>query len=318
LEAPPDEAPVAPILSYQRPVPELIRARVSVRSYTPEPLPPGARKGLQEACGALGRGPLGTECRFGLVDSEAQAGSPAIRLGAYGTIRGARIFLVGLARRAEHDLEDFGYLFEQLILKATELGLGTCWLGGAFNRGAFARAMKLEAGEILPAISPVGIAAGSRAALDRLIRAGAGSARRKPWPQLFFADRWDRPLPQEELPGGAPGVAGAGSTDGASGAVEEALEMVRLAPSASNRQPWRVLCERGVQGERYHFFLRRSPGYRALTRLELQRIDMGIAMAHFELSLRAASVPGRWIVEPPPTASGPGAPRYVASWIAVG
>ena len=36
---------------------------------------------------------------------------------------------------------DFGYVFEWLILRATDLGLATCWLGGTFKRGAFGQAV---------------------------------------------------------------------------------------------------------------------------------------------------------------------------------
>ena len=82
----------------------------------------------------------------------------------------------------------------------------------------------------------------------------------------------------------------------------EALETLRLAPSASNRQPWRAL----VAGEQVHLYLRRTPGYHRAGGMDLQRLDIGIAMAHLELALRAADPGkagrGRW--EPP----GPGEP----------
>jgi hypothetical protein len=68
--------------------------------------------------------------------------------------------------------------------------------------------------------------------------------------------------------------------------------MVRLAPSASNKQPWRCL----KVGPRIHFFLLRSPGYRTMNPADFQRIDMGIAMAHFDLAMAVSGVAGLWRV----------------------
>jgi hypothetical protein len=76
----------------------------------------------------------------------------------------------------------------------------------------------------------------------------------------------------------------------------KALEMVRISPSASNRQPWRVV----QRGRVWHFYLRRTPGYppgiaKSLFNLaDLQRIDMGIAMSHFALPLLESGVSGSW------------------------
>ena len=96
-----------------------------------------------------------------------------------------------------------------------------------------------------------------------------------------------------------------------------ALEMVRLGPSASNRQPWRVV----KGGEKWHFYLQRSPGYqeRRLVKLyttaDLQRIDMGIAMCHFELTLKELGLEGKWVVEDPSSVEGDGFLEYSATWV---
>jgi hypothetical protein len=71
--------------------------------------------------------------------------------------------------------------------------------------------------------------------------------------------------------------------------------MVRLGPSASNRQPWRIIRD----GNDWHFYLRRTPGYgernTSLLKLaDLQRVDMGIAMCHFELTARELGLSGEW------------------------
>lgn len=59
-------------------------------------------------------------------------------------------------------LEALGYSFESLILYATSLGLGTCWLGGTFDHSGFASAMDLKEGYLFPAISPIGHFSGKK------------------------------------------------------------------------------------------------------------------------------------------------------------
>jgi nitroreductase len=311
------------VLRLAHPIRELVRARVSIRSYAGEPVSGPAREELVRACGLLERGPLGSACRFVLLElagrgrasgarpagaGAAQAGAaPAAaasaagprRLGTYGMIRGARTFLAGAVRSADRALEDFGYLLELLVLKATDLGLGTCWLGGTFNRSAFARAIGLRKGELIPAVTPVGLSAERRDLLEQVIRFGAGSARRRPWAALFFDGRWDAPLQAEEA-----------------GPYAEPLEALRLAPSASNRQPWRIL--RQERGGPFHLFLRRTPGYGLAAGSALQRLDMGIAMAHFDLAASEAGLRGAWtrLEEPAAPAGRPGLPgtQYIATW----
>jgi hypothetical protein len=70
------------------------------------------------------------------------------------------------------------------------------------------------------------------------------------------------------------------------------LEMIRLAPSASNKQPWRII----KTGDTFHFYLKRTPGYGKISKgVDLQLIDMGIAMSHFELSCQELGMKGHWV-----------------------
>ena len=57
-------------------------------------------------------------------------GQNAVKLGTYGFIKGAYSFIASSTVREEFALESLGYQMEKIVLKATELGLGTCWLGG--------------------------------------------------------------------------------------------------------------------------------------------------------------------------------------------
>jgi hypothetical protein len=96
----------------------------------------------------------------------------------------------------------------------------------------------------------------------------------------------------------------------------KALEMVRLGPSASNKQPWRIVKHNGF----WRFYLRRTPGYREdlikriLDLCDLQRLDMGIAMCHFELTARELGLEGEWVVETDLDTNHDELTEYIVSW----
>ena len=93
--------------------------------------------------------------------------------------------------------------------------------------------------------------------------------------------------------------------------------MVRLGPSASNKQPWRIL----RIGRSWHFYLQRTPNYREgflyrmFTQADLQRIDMGIAMCHFELTARELGLPGMWVNTNPGIDKLDDLTEYIVSWV---
>ena len=282
---------------HEESIVEVIRRRYSCRSYEKTPLPPEMRTQLAEFCTAQTRGPFGAPVRFLLISATEEDRTALKGLGTYGFIKNPTAFIAGAVTRGPHDLEDFGYLLELLVLRATALGLGTCWLGGSFTRSSFARALALREEEVLPAVVAVGLPGERPRLVDRVIQRGAGSEHRLPWDQLFFEGEFGTPL-----------------TPTQAGPYAEALEMVRLGPSASNRQPWRVLKGDGA----WHFYLQHNPGYRKqmqlVTAVDLQRVDVGIAMSHFTLTAEAAGLHGAWETRPAPTPPDPDI-EYIGSWV---
>ena len=126
------------------------------------------------------------------------------------------------------------------------------------------------------------------------MRRFAGSDHRKPWSELFFANAFSTPLTQAQA-----------------GKYRDVLENMRLAPSASNKQPWRVLYDTKLINT-FHFFLERSLQYKMLGIFHLQDIDMGIAMSHFEITAKDQGLAGSWKVDT-------NAPKeksldYIVSW----
>jgi nitroreductase len=272
---------------------DVIRRRVSCRTFDGRPIDGKAKEKLREFLRSNTRGPFGNPLRFELIDLTETERAELKSLGTYGVIKGAGLYIAGAVSKGPRAMEDFGFGMERNLLYATALGLGTCWLGGTLNRAGFARKISLSPEEFMPAISPVGYPADKRSLTDRAFRFMAKSDKRKPWGELFFDKQPGNPLVKDKA-----------------GACGQALESVRIGPSASNRQPWRIIRE----GASWHFFLARTPGYdKMLGEIRLQEVDMGIALCHFELAAQELEIQGSWKVAKP--AFDAGTLEYVMSWV---
>ena len=175
-----------------------------------------------------------------------------------------------------------GFVLERFCLEALELGLGTVLLGGTLNRDAFDRAMDLRPGEGMPLAAPLGFPAEKMSLRERAMRKGVAADRRLPFGEVFFDGSFDRPLTQERA-----------------GRLALPLELVRLAPSAANRQPWRAVVGEG----RVVFYLRRGKLMVSERAGDMQKADLGIALCHFLLGCEAAGLRARVSAEAGPACS---------------
>ncbi|MDO4280259.1 MAG: nitroreductase family protein [Peptococcaceae bacterium] len=267
-----------------------IRSRKSVRSYAPEPLSAHDDAILDVALHTASN-PFGeTVHLYKLAQDTAARGE---RLGTYGIIRGAQTFIGASAQPTPLAPLALGYEVEQVILRLTAAGLGTVWLGGTFKRSAFARAMGVPASEWFPAIVPVGVAAAKRGSAERLMRVVAKSDQREAWRDLFTEDGFQIQLSEE-----------------AAGRYALPLEMLRLAPSALNAQPWRVV----KAGRAFHFFETHKTGS-SVNEARLKGVDLGIAIAHFHLTAQALDLAGHFAVQPLAGVHIPENTIYHISWI---
>lgn len=273
---------------------DAIKKRFSCRTYKNIPLRDEDRQELNEFLLANVRGPFGNRVRFQIVDLAEREQEEIKTLGTYGFIKGASVFILGAVAKGERDMEDYGYCMEKNILAATQLGLGTCWLGGTFNRSASASRIKKRDDEVVPAITPVGYPEERKSIMDRAIRFVVKAHNRMAWEELFFEGDTRSPLER-----------------GVAGRFALPLECVRIGPSASNRQPWRVV--KAKEPNVFHFYLKRTPGYaEKYPGVSLQDVDMGIAMCHFEVAFQEMDLKGGWqrIPDAPPQRG----LEYIVSW----
>jgi nitroreductase len=267
----------------------LIVTRQSYRTYDPSPLVSAVREQLGSACAELNKGLLGEPARFQLIARPAEE-LRRMKLGA-GAITNPAGLLAGAVKNSPMAWVSYGYLMEQLLLKATDLGLGTCW-AAMFAPNAIT-GIGLTGDEICPAVVTVGYLPHAPTLKERLIRSVIRADQRKTWEELFFRDNRDDPLSR-----------------GQSGNYAVALDMVRYAPSAGNKQPWRVIKARSIPV--FNFYLKpASPTYE---KRHLHDVDLGIALCHFELGAREMALKGSWqLLDTAGLPPFPGA-RYIMSW----
>lgn len=268
-----------------------IQERISVRTFDENEMSPLASDELEQYIDEVNLN-IKTAAKIQIIRNDAK-GEDSQKLGTYGVIKGTDTFIAAIVEGDEVDAVELGFELEKIILFATGLGLGTCWMGGTFNRKDFEQYMALKENEKLVILIAIGYKKERKSLIESTMRILAKSDQRKPSTELFFDQNTDTALDLGRV-----------------GDYARVLEMVRIAPSASNKQPWRIIKE----GASYHFYLYRTPGY-GLMNYDLQLNDIGIAKCHFELAARELGLDGHWAkVE---LNSHPTNWDYVDSWVSL-
>lgn len=270
---------------------ESVKKRYSVRNYKEQEVELDKRKAIESFVNSLDN-PFGKKVNFHYLDNREMKDEE--KLGTYGVIKGAMQYIGTTIKLEPMALEALGYELEAVILYLAHLELGTCWLGGTFNRKGFAKAMNIEEDEIFPIITPYGYAATKKHMKEIVMRKMIKADQRKEWNQLFYINDFQTTLTKEKA-----------------GDLEVPLEMVRLGPSASNKQPWRIL----IKDNACHFYEYKQPGYSDSFPYDIQRVDMGIAAAHFDFSVKEKGLKGYFDTECEPELELPDHMEYVFSWI---
>ena len=232
---------------------EAIEKRISCRAYRDEPLPEDTVRLLEEKARALSEDSGIRICIC--ADPE----KPAVKLSA--AMFSGRVYCCAALIGGSDPLsaERIGYYGQALVLYATQLGLGTCWVAGTFDRKSVD--VSLAPGEKLWDVIPIGYAAEKTPKKQIMIRA---AIRRKGRELEEFVES---DLPFAELPDW----------------VQRGAEAIRLGPSAVNQQPVNVLWENGCAKAKLR---KRGHG--------LEYNDLGIAKKQFELGAASCGVRGTW------------------------
>jgi len=249
-----------------------IPVRRSRRRYKPIPLEPAQLAQLQTVCREFRPYPQARAEMITKPPDEVLRGIVA----SYGKIKGAQALIAFIGDTDERYVnEKIGYTGEGIVLEATAMGLGTCWVGGSlfFRRGLAESIVGAGKNERVFAVTPVGYAVRELSLGERVQTAFGMFHRRKPLAEMVLG------LGEKQWPDW----------------IKSALEAARLAPSAVNRQPWRFYVERNS--------ITISVDSSLLEWGISKRLDCGIAMLHIEVAALDSGVKGRWeLLEAPQVA----------------
>jgi nitroreductase len=140
---------------------ELVRKRRSIRRYSPAPLPKDTLETVLEAA-RLAPSSGNKQCWRYVIVTERDIKRKLAEAGEMFADE-APVIIVACAdptashRQAgmDHYLVDIGISFEHLILAATSLGLGTCWIGG-FDEEIFKKILDVPDDVRVVAYTPLG------------------------------------------------------------------------------------------------------------------------------------------------------------------
>lgn len=164
---------------------------------------------------------------------------------SYGMFKNVSNYIALVGNKKDEDLvEKLGYYGEKLVLEATMLNLGTCWVGGTYDK----KSCKYEVNEneTLLGIITLGYSPESRPLKERMVYS---IIRRKTKliQEMLMSDRKN---PAWLLHG---------------------MEAVQKAPSAINQQPVRFVYKESILTAE------------VIEKLGYEKMDLGIAKLHFEI-----------------------------------
>lgn len=204
---------------------EILQRRHSVRSFTEQPLSAEVVKKLKAEITMTNTQEQGIKFQLITDDPEPLKGFSK----SYGIFENPRNYMAAVVDTATPDiLERAGYFAEKFVIKAVELGLGTCFVGGTYNQSAVKA--QLRAGERVLFLVLLGYPKEKSRALANLM---VGFIHRKKIDaRQFFEPSSGYGAAVAEFP-----------------ILLEGLEAVACAPSALNKRPARVFVSE-VNGER--------------------------------------------------------------------
>ncbi|MGB3366207.1 MAG: nitroreductase family protein [Acidaminobacteraceae bacterium] len=142
--------------------------------------------------------------------------------------------------------ENIGYVGEKLILKLTELGIGSCWIGAPIKRNAFANNFEVHGKEKYVIMIAIGY----------------------PLTDFDFVSKRIRMTHDEIFVGSIKDE------------HKKAIEALRIAPSAVNSQPWIVYGD----NDTWDVYIKYKSGLFGSMLKRMNKIDIGIGFSHMLLA----------------------------------
>lgn len=128
---------------------EAIKIRHSVRSYSDRPIEGETEKELRSFIEQCNRE---SGLNIQLCSNEPKAFSTL--MAHYGSFQNVKNYIALIGKKGDNLSETCGYYGEKIVLRATQLGLNTCWVALTFSRGK--TACSIRNGEKLVCVIAIG------------------------------------------------------------------------------------------------------------------------------------------------------------------
>jgi nitroreductase len=250
---------------------EALLARRSVRRYEKRSVSPAVLDAIRDCGPDIEPLEPGLGFRYSIVDATAGADITAA-MGAYGRIISAPHVLVATIEDDLHALVDFGFRVEQIVIRLTRLGLGSCWVGALPREARAAERFNVPPGWRIPAVVAFGYpATGIGGAVNSLIHIGVGAQRPLDFAKFVSSGKYGQPAALSEV-------------------ETNLLDALRRAPSAGNTRPWRVI----LKDSRLFYCVDAAAGFYRTYKVDYPLVDAGIGMANTTLALNACRQARSW------------------------
>lgn len=230
----------------------LLKSRKSVRNYIDKPIPEEIVNKLKAEVTFINTHESGLKFTISFNDNNPFKGF----FKSYGTFVNPQNYMAAVVDTGvNHVMEKAGYFAEKFVIKAVELGLGTCFVGGTYDSDSVNAV--LRAGEKILFVVLFGYELKKERFTEKLLVNFVH--RKKMSPQDFFepADEYEKAL--SHFPD-----------------LTEGLEAVACAPSSLNKRPVRIFEKRIF--DRDHLCARVDESNKK------NLIDLGIAKFNFNFA----------------------------------
>lgn len=244
---------------------EAIKTRISTRVYMDEKLDVETLCKIRVAIAQAKPFTKDAKHKIILVDDVEQSKSLFMGIiGNYGKIVSAGCCIAGITEDTRESWISLGFAQEQVVIDLTKLELSTCWVGGFFHKSKTKEFFGVEGNEVVADLISIGHA--KPHFINTSMRSLVKGNRRKPKDEIAFYKEWgnnclDFLKDNKE--------------------IDLAVQMAILSPSASNRQPARVIIS---EKEAYFYIVDGNDSYS-----KMRLLDAGIFMSHFCLTLEHQS-----------------------------
>lgn len=178
---------------------------------------------------------------------------------SYGMITGTNYLIALVGNRNLKNLKRLiGYYGELLVLECTSLGLGTCWIGGTYDKSECIKYLNLPEEEDLICVISLGHVPNDKSLKEKVLSKLSKNV--KAFDDILIEK--DSTIPRW---------------------VRCGINSALLAPSALNKKP---VAYSYINGTLKAFTTKSNKGY--------EDIDLGISMAHFMLGATSTGYDGKW------------------------